>query len=328
MTKPIKLFFTGGGGAGTIEAVKALKALGRYEIVTADATPTSAGFVWADRAYVIPFGIDDTFVEALREIVRREQPDYLIPLVDEEIPKVHRFVRAEAPQIRIVGPTLEFSELVMDKWEMARALAAKGLSVARTWLASDAAAATYPAIVKPRAGRGSRGLAFLDAPADLQAYLAAAKQPADRFIVQDRIRGREYTTSVVVGLDGTPLAIVPKEAADKRGITQVGITRMVPAIDALCQQITAAMDPRGPYNVQLIVGDDGVPQVIEINPRYSTTMALTLAAGVNEVDAVLRHARGEDPGRLAFEPDLMMLRYTAQIYVKESEWSPIDLRRA
>jgi rhamnosyl/mannosyltransferase len=58
MPTPIKLFFTGGGGAGTIEAVKALKALG-YAIVTADATPTSAGFSWADRSYVIPFGIDD-----------------------------------------------------------------------------------------------------------------------------------------------------------------------------------------------------------------------------------------------------------------------------
>lgn len=327
MTKPIKVFFTGGGGAGTIEAVKALKSqAGRYEVVTADATPTSAGFSWADRSYVIPFGADDAFVGALREIIRREQPDFIIPLVDEEIPKVHRFIRAEAPSVRIVGPTLEFSELAMDKWEVSRALAAKNVPVAATWLASDAADATYPAIIKPRRGRGSRGLAFLETPDDLRAYLAAAPGPADQFIVQDRLRGREFTTSVVVALDGTLLAVVPKEAADKRGITQVGITRAVPVIDALCRELTSAFDPRGPYNVQLILGDDGVPRIIEINPRYSTTMALTLAAGVNEVDAVLRYARGEDPGRLTFEPDLMMLRYTAQVYVKESEWQPIDLR--
>lgn len=326
MPTPIKLFFTGGGGAGTIEAVKSLKALG-YEIVTADATPSSAGLSWADRAYVIPFGADDKFLDALREIVRREQPHYIIPLVDEEIPKVHRFVREEMPQLTIVGPTLEFSELTLDKWTMAQALAKHGLSVARTWLASAAADATYPAIVKPRHGRGSRGLAFLDGVADLHAYLGAAAKDADHYIVQERLQGPEFTTSVVVGLDGKLLAIVPKEAADKRGITQVGITRNVPAIDELCRGITRALDPRGPYNVQLILGDDGVPRVIEINPRYSTTMALTLASGVNEVDAVLRHARGEDPGQLTFTPDLMMLRYTAQIYVKESEWRPIDLRK-
>ncbi len=104
------------------------------------------------------------------------------------------------------------------------------------------------------------------------------------------------------------------------------MTRAVPEIDALCRDLTRELLPRGPYNVQLIFGADRVPRVIEINPRYSTTMALTLASGVNEVDAVLRHDRGLNPGRLTFEPDLMMLRYTAQVYVKESDWQPIDLR--
>jgi carbamoyl-phosphate synthase large subunit len=209
---------------------------------------------------------------------------------------------------------------------MAQALVEHGLSVARTWLASDAGGATYPAIVKPRRGRGSRGLAFLDNSDDLKRYLASASLPADQYIVQDRIVGPEFTTSVVVALDGTLLSIVPKEAAEKRGITQVGITRAVPVIDELCRAITKALEPHGPYNVQLILGGDGVPRVIEINPRYSTTMALTLASGVNEVDAVLRHARGEDPGQLTFVPDLMMLRYTAQIYVQERDWAPVDLR--
>jgi carbamoyl-phosphate synthase large subunit len=322
----IKIFFTGGGGAGTIEAVRALKALGGYEVVTADATPLSAGFSFADRSYVIPFGVDPAFDDAFREILRREQPDFVVPLVDEEIPKVHRICAAEWPKVRVIAPTLEFSELVLDKWTMAQALATHGLAVATTYLASEAGSATYPAIIKPRQGRGSRGLAFLEGPADLAHYLAAAAQPAEHYIVQDRLRGPEYTTSVVVALDGTLLSIVPKEAVDKRGITQVGTTRAVPAIDELCKGIAAALAPKGPFNVQLILGEDGVPRVIEINPRYSTTMALTLAAGVNEVDLVLRHARGDEPGRVTFEPDLMMIRYTAQVYVKEADWKPIDLR--
>jgi carbamoyl-phosphate synthase large subunit len=167
-------------------------------------------------------------------------------------------------------------------------------------------------------------LAYLDRPADLAAYLAG--KTADQFIVQERLVGPEFTTSVVVGLDNALLAIVPKEAAEKRGITQVGITRTVPEIDQLCRDLTASLTPNGPYNVQLIFSADRVPRVIEISPRYSTTMALTLASGVNEVDAVLRHDRGEDPGQLTFEPDLMMLRYTAQVYVKERDWRPIDLR--
>lgn len=326
MTQTIKILFTGGSGGQTIEAVKALKAMGGYELVTADAIRNSAGFTFADRSYIVPWGVDDEFIPVFREIVRREQPDYIVPLVDEEIPKVHAFVRTEAPHIKVLTPSPTFCDLVLDKWTMARALAEHRLPVAATWLASEAAAATYPAIIKPRQGRGSRGLAFLDRPDDLVAYLAAAGKPADRFIVQERLSGPEFTTSVIAGFDNTCLAVVPKEAVEKRGITQVGVTRLVPEIEQLGRDITRELRPHGPYNVQLIFGADRVPRVIEINPRYSTTMALTIAAGVNEIDAVIRHDRGRDPGRLTFEPDLMMLRYTAQIYVQERDWQPIDLR--
>jgi carbamoyl-phosphate synthase large subunit len=324
----IRILFTGGSGAQTIEAVKALKALGGYEIVTADALRNSAGFSFADRSYVVPWGIDAEFVPVLREIVRREQPQYIIPLVDEEIPKVHGFVRDEAPAIRVVTPRPEFCDLVLDKWTMARALVDHRLPVADSWLASDAGAARYPAIIKPRQGRGSRGLGFLAGAADLAKYLAAAALPADRYLVQERLTGPEFTTSAIVGLDNTFLASVPKEAVEKRGITQVGVTRSVPEIDQLCRDITRELRPHGPYNVQLILGADRVPRVFEINPRYSTTLALTIASGINEVDAVIRHDRGLDPGPLRFEPDLMMLRYTSQIYVKERDWQPIDVRQA
>ncbi len=325
-TTPIKILFTGGGGSGTIEAIRALRATGEYEIATADASVASGGFAFADRGYVIPFGADPKFVDAFREIVARERPHFVVPLVDEEIPKVHRFLQAEAPDVRIVSPTLAFCEMTMDKWEMSRTLAARGLGVAETWLASDAAGARYPAIVKPRQGRGSRGLAFLDGPDDLRDYLEDAEQPADRYIVQERLAGREFTTSVVVALDGELLTVVPKEAVDKRGITQVGVTRSMPGIDAQCRAIVESLDPRGPFNVQSILDATGAPRVIEINPRYSTTMALTIAAGVNEVDIVIRRARGLEPGNLTFQPDLMMVRYTAQVYVKEQDWNPTDLR--
>ena len=325
--KLIKVLFTGGSGAATIEAVKALKARGEYEVVTADALRNSAGFTFADRSYVVPWGVDDDFERVLAEIVDREHPDYIVPLVDEEIPKVHAFVRSRESGTKVVAPAPSFCNLVLDKWTMARALAEHQLPVAATWLASDAGAATYPAIVKPRQGRGSRGLAFIDRPADLSAYLATAPKPNDQYIVQERLIGPEFTTSAVVGLDNTFLTAVPKEAVEKRGITQVGVTRSVREIDQLCRDITRDLKPCGPYNVQLILGSDRVPRVIEINPRYSTTMALTIASGVDEVDAVLRHDRGLDPGRLTFEPDLMMLRYTAQIYVKERDWHPIDLRQ-
>jgi carbamoyl-phosphate synthase large subunit len=320
--RPIRVLMTGAGGAGTIEIILSLRRSNRYEIVVADAGRHSYGFHLADRAYVIPFGAAATFSDAMAAILERERPDFVIPLVDEEIPKVHALVDAAfRGQTRVVGPRLEFAELALDKFRMATALAEKGLSTARTVLASEVPQGfPFPAIVKPRAGRGSRGVEVVHDREALAAYLGRASQPASRFVVQERHGGREFTTSVVVGLDGKLLAVVPKEAVDKRGITQVGVTRRVPAVDTLCAAMQQQLRADGPFNVQLMLGPDGVPYVFEVNPRYSTTVALTLAAGIDEVDVVMRHALGESIGPLSYEADLMMLRYSAQLYLPESEW--------
>lgn len=320
-----KVLLTGGGGSGTIAVIHSLIELG-YEVVTADATALSAGLKFAHKGYVIPFGVDPAFEGAMRTMMTNEKPDFVVPLVDEEIPIVHRLIAKEFPSVKVVAPKLSFCEETLDKWVMFEKLRAADISVARSWLASNPAGVTYPAVIKPRVGRGSRGLAYLDGAKDLDAYLAGAKGPADAFVIQERAYGPEYTTSAVVGLDNTLLAVVPKEVGFKRGITQVGTTRRSPAIESLVRSIQERLTPNGPFNVQLVLREDGIPVIFEINPRYSTTVALTLASGVNEVDEVLRRALGKEPISLEFEPDLVMIRYPTQLYVKESEWSPTDLR--
>ena len=318
----IRVLMTGAGGAGTIEIIQSLRRTGRYEIVVADAGRHAFGFHLADRAYVIPFGAALEFAAAFEEIIAREQPDFIIPLVDEEIPKVHALVNDRfGGKPKIVGPNLGFCELSLDKWRMASAMADAGLPTARSALASEVPESfPFPAIVKPRAGRGSRGVATVRDRNELASYLRNAKSASSSYILQELCVGREFTTSVIVSLSGQLLGVVPKEAVDKRGITQVGVTRRVPVIDEACAKIQSHFRADGPFNVQLMLGADGAPRVFEINPRYSTTVALTLASGIDEVDVVMRHALGEPIGPLSYRADLMMLRYSTQLYLPEAEW--------
>ena len=102
------------------------------------------------------------------------------------------------------------------------------------------------------------------------------------------------------------------------------MTRRVPAIDDLVRNIQDRLHADGPFNVQLMLGPSGVPKVFEVNPRYSTTVALTLGAGLDEVDVVLRHALGEPVGSLEWRADVMMVRYTAQAFMNEADFRPID----
>jgi carbamoyl-phosphate synthase large subunit len=253
-------------------------------------------------------------------VLDQEKPDYVVSTVDEEIPVFHRLVEQRFPSMRVVTACARFCDVMLDKWKAMQALHAAGIAVPETWLATGAPDDCYPAIIKPRSGRGSRAVALLEGPKDLTEYLSDAEGKPDDYIVQRRIEGQEYTVSGVVALGGPLLAVVPKEVVIKQGVTRVGITREVPAIERACRAIQDRLAANGPFNAQLILGLDGVPYVFEINPRYSTTTALTIASGLNEVDAVIQRAEGKSYGELAFRPGLCMVRYTAALYVNEIDW--------
>jgi carbamoyl-phosphate synthase large subunit len=308
------------GGSGAVDVARSLHESGRYRVVAADVSEYAAGFAFADATYVVPMGEDPAFEGAAREILRRERPDFVVTSVDEEIPVFHRLVAEEGGHTRVLTPTPEFCRLAHDKWECTRALAGAGVPVPRTYLAGDVADDVYPAVVKPRTGRGSRGVAYPASAAELAEYLETAPGSPSDFIVQERIFGTEFTVSAVVGLGGPLLAVVPKEVLVKKGITHSAVTRAVPAIDDVCRAIQEQLRADGPFNVQLMLSPDGVPYVFEVNPRFSTTVSLTMGAGVDEVDAIMRHAQGRDPGNLVFQPDLIMLRHYAQQFVPESRW--------
>ena len=317
------VLITAVGGSGAIDVVRTLRDQDRWRIIAADLSPYAGGFHYADACYVVPAGADAEFEKAAARILEAERPDFVVTSVDEEIPVFQRLVEERFPAVRLVGPTPAFTRVAQDKWLCTRALEQIGVPVPRTWLASDCADAVLPAVVKPRTGRGSREVAYAETQEALQDILASLARDADQYIVQERIGGTEFTVSSVVALGGPLLAVVPKEVLVKRGITQSGITRRVPAIDDVCARIQEGMRADGPFNVQLMLGPDGVPYVFEINPRYSTTVSLTLASGVDEVGAILRHALGEDPGRLEFQADLLMVRHYAQIFVPERDWPAV-----
>ena len=326
---PIKVLISGGGAASTIGIIHTLKPTGRYEFVVLDAEPYSYGLKVADSAYVAPYGSAPEFEGVLETIVERERPRYLIPLIDTEIAAFHAVGNRFGA--RVIAPVPDFCRMAFDKWLTYEGLIQAGVPAPQTSLATiEANHVSYPAVIKPRCSTGSRGIAYLQGPRDLEAYLAAAPLPPDAYIVQERLRGREFSVSVVVGLGGPVLAVVPKESLIKRGMSMAAVTRRCPEIDTICRKVQDTLRADGPFNLQLFVTPEGRMGVLEINPRFSGSSPLTIAAGVHEVDLVLRHAEGEKIGPVNFTPDLLMIRYYVDEYLPEAQWKELlagrDLR--
>ncbi len=94
------------------------------------------------------------------------------------------------------------------------------------------------------------------------------------------------------------------------------VTRNINNIQDVGVEIQKKLKPNGPFNMQLILRNDGMPIIFEINPRYSTTIALTMEAGINEIDILIENKAYL--GRLlAFRENLVMTRFYDQLYFEE-----------
>jgi carbamoyl-phosphate synthase large subunit len=184
--------------------------------------------------------------------------------------------------------------------------------------------------VKPRVGRGSRGLGIISAEGDLLSFLAASPYAPEELLLQEYIEGPEFTVSVVVWRDGEVEAVVPKEIIWKKGITQLAITRHNAAIENLCRQIQERLRADGPFNVQLrLDGKNGTPIPFEINPRFSTTVSLTIAAGIDEVGGLIAKATGQgERNRFGeWQEGLVLLRRILDVFVDEPRFKNLSVKR-
>jgi len=318
---------TGVGGAGGIGAVRSLSERAGHEVIGVDMDPRAPGLYLADDGRTVPAATDDKWVAELVDAVETYDVDAVVPTVDEELAELGR-LRAQLDETPVVAPRRDVIDASLDKYRTHQRLAAAGHPVPETRLVSDrdeVDPAAFPLLVKPRRGRGSRGIEIVDDHAELLGYLDASDADPESLLLQEVIQGTEYTTSVVSTRAGRLLGIVPKEAVTKEGSTVTGVTRRSPAVRAECEAIAETLDPRGPINVQQIVDEDGTPYTIEINPRFSSTSCLTAAAGVDEFDLLVRDAIGESVDAPdAFESGLYIRRYRSHVYVPESEFEQFE----
>ena len=314
---------TTAGSAPTPGTIHHLRTQG-FRVVATDVDPTAPGLYLADRGYLVPPGDSEAFLPRVRTLCDEEGAAAVIPLVDEELVHVGELAK---DGVAVLLPRLDFVTTCLDKYVLMQELEDAGIGVPRTWLASEwpSRAANSPSgglIVKPRSGRGSRGVVVVESAHEMARVVAECGYAADELIVQERIPGPEYTVSVVVWRDGDVQAVVPKEVVLKQGVTKYAVTRRHPGITRACRAVQSALRADGPFNVQLCLDQDGRPRVFEINPRFSSTASLTVAAGVDEIAGLLRQAVGDGP-RLTddWREGVAMVRRWTDDFLDESEFT-------
>jgi len=273
-----RLLFTGGGGAGSEALERLLRE--QYEVHFADADKnTKPHSIRLSNWHQIPFASAPTFIEELHRLCRDLEVDVLIPGVDEELLPIAQ--ARDRMESEVLLPPTDFVRTHMDKLTSNTLLQSHGLPAPKTEPLPEHRNIPFPCIVKPRQGRGSRGVAIVHCRQELDAHVVLSRRRPDEFVVQELLQGQEYTVMMVADRTGRLRAVVPVKVGIKRGITLRAETDCDEAVIVACAAIHAAEPVPGCYNIQLVKTEAGDAKPFEINPRISTTACLGLAAGVD-----------------------------------------------
>lgn len=306
---PFIVGVTGAGGPAGISVVRALLDAG-HRVLALDADPHAGGFKvhgvdWA----VVPRFDDPNYGQAMIDHVTSHSLQALICTVAEE----YRALAAVAPQLTALGcktwlPDLDAVDRCIDKARFARVMENHDIAHPPTSTrVRGLKRIPGPWIVKPRRGRGSRGVIASNSLREVRSLM---KSNPD-LVVQSRLEGDEFTADVLIDRNGQMMTCVPRwRLATRGGISVHGLTFDSPEVTRTCAEVVAAIGLTGAANIQGMVDDQGEVSVIEVNARFSGGLPLTLAAGADVVGAYLQ-AILEPERRIAplyFIPGVRMTR--------------------
>jgi carbamoyl-phosphate synthase large subunit len=306
--------------AGTVTAqsfIKALREDGRAEfIAAADMNPLCATRPFIDEFVVLPPAGTPTFAQASFEAARRMRIDLLVPFIVESefLPLDEARGLFESIGCHLAVPARAIVERIGDKLEFAEFLREIGLRGPLTLPYGPAVEIDrFPVYLKPRRGSGSVGTARIESLHSLH----ETARGRSALIVQEAVDGTEFTVDVFAASPGRVVAAVPRERISvKAGVSVKGRTYHHPEIERIACLIVEKSALSGPANVQGMLQADGTFSVIEMNPRFSGTLALTTAAGINFASLLLDAIEGNFiPSQLGrHEPNLTMMRYWSEVF--------------
>ncbi len=318
--RPVRVLVTGVGGPAAVSVMKSLRRDPTVEVIAADMDPWAAGLylVPPDARTLIPAGLDPGFTAALLARCVAMGVNIVIPTVDAELRPLNEasgdFAQAGVQLLLAPGPALD---VTLDKLALARRCAGH-VRVPRTEcfdVPPDLGSWTYPVVVKPRTGSGSRDISVVKSG---QA-LAAMDTSAD-FIIQEYLPGDEYSIDVLADAGGHVVAAVPRDRTRvDSGVSVAGRTIHDAELEQFGAAVAAATGLTYVANVQCRRDRDGRPALLEVNPRFPGAMPLTMASGVDMPRMALDSLRGLALPEHADFREIAMVRYLEERFVELSE---------
>lgn len=258
----------------------------------ADMDVSAPALAFCDGKVQVPRIKSEDYLPVLKKFCKENEIDLLIPTIDTDLlllAQNREMFENEHTRVLISAP--EKIALCRDKRYTADYFHSVGLQSPSPVDDVKQYVGGFPAFIKPKDGSASKNAHRVDNPEELLIY---AEQTPD-YIIQPFVSGTEYTVDIFCDFDGNPIYITPRiRLAVRAGEVLKTEIRQDESIIAEMMQMLKDYRPCGPLTVQLIKdAATGVNWYIEINPRFGGGAPLSMKAGADSAEALLRLLAGE-----------------------------------
>lgn len=295
----MNLIITNVGRRGyLVDYFKAIPGM-KGKVYTSDCDITASGLYGNnDGHFILPKPVDDEkrYVDKLIRVCKENEIKAVVPVIDPEIFILSGYKKIfDENGICVVVSDRRVLDICFDKLKMNRFLQEKNIPYPITYKDVDSFTVDwkegkieFPVVLKPITGSGSVDTHIVDDIEKLNALFH------EGMIIQEKLNGIEYGTDTFNSFDGIPLRCVIKRKISMRsGETDKSISVHDLSIQNTLLTVAEGLKHIGNLDCDVIVSN-GIPYVIDMNPRFGGGYPATHVIGVNLVEVLYRLLNGEE----------------------------------
>lgn len=268
------IIVTGIGGVVGQGIVRNARAMQRnLRIVGVNISGVSAGNHLCDDVREVPYAYDPDYIPAIQRVTEETDAKLIIPSTDYE--SYYLAKNQSKFTIPIAVSPAEVTFFCLDKYRNWEKFTQKNIPFAPSVLPSKFFGEFEKYVVKPREGRGSRGIHIQ--PSNVSAF-------DDTNLVQQLLEGPEITSTFYVTRHGFVLGAITMQRELESGNTARAevVREYDEEVLQLAEQMVSSFPFRGSVNIQSKVTSAGIIP-FEINCRISGTNSIRAHFGFNDV---------------------------------------------
>lgn len=317
--KHIKVLVTAIGSTTGYGVVKCLEGLNDIFLVGVDADKNCFCKSHVDVFSVVPKINDPGFITRIKELIDKYEIDVVIPTLHSELELFDRL----REYTNVLLPSCKNYNMLLDKEKTYEELVKQGkgklvpkrIFIDKPEMVNDALTALgYPeksVCFKPTTGYGGLGMRIISSPKNIVQSLFTQrggsmitsdelkrllKEKFYPFMLVEYLNGDEYSVDYLRN-KGKPICCVSRKR-DKAATGVAGIIvkgRVIENLEVIeaTKEVAKTLDINGFSNIQFRYGDEGIPKLIDINPRFCGSLIMSYGSGVNFPYLTIKAALGE-----------------------------------